>query len=283
VGGAGRAYSTICFSAARMSSRSSRANPPFARMPACSTGVKVRVRAVNRLSQISTLGTLIRKARAGNGAAAEALELLFLRYQKAVYQYACSLLHDANEATEVCSAFAHKLHTRQLTTAAENVGSFRQLLKKTVHDLAMSRLRKDPGKAPRLLPDEEPAGGNVFDSEWGELCLQDAWDLLEEGEMEQPYPRALPYYTVLRLQADNRGASLEDLVRLLSRSLGEEVTAEQFRQWRAEARLRFAHYLLEVLEQELGDEGQGNVVTELKELGLYNYCKSALESRGLVP
>jgi DNA-directed RNA polymerase specialized sigma24 family protein len=250
-------------------------------MLACSAGTEDRAFAVNRLSQISTLGSLVRKARSGSG---EALESLFVRYRKAVLQYASSLLHDANEAEEVCTEFANKLNARQLGVTVGEMGSFRKFIKQTTYSLAMNRLRQHHRQGGRFLLDEGfPGDGRVFDEEWGRPCLDDAWSLLEEGELEKPYPQSPPYHSVLSLRAENGDASYEDLAKLLSQILSEAITAEQYRLWLHSARAQFAEHLLKVLEQELGDSCQGDLVTELKDLGLYNYCKSALESRRLVP
>jgi RNA polymerase sigma-70 factor (ECF subfamily) len=86
-----------------------------------------------------------------------------------------------------------------------------------------------------------------------------------------------PCYTVLRLRADFPTLRSPELAEKLSERLGRPITAVAVRQSLHRARDRFADFLLDEIRHSLDDPTPDRLEEELRDLGLYDYCRPALD------
>src|SRR5262249_31180178 len=142
------------------------------------------------------------------------------------------------------------------------------------------RRRRQPFPLPPDLPEPE-AESTASDSEqafltsWRDDLLARSWAGLAE------YERATgrPLYAVLRCRADNPEWSSEQLAEEIGGRRGKALTAAGVRQTLHRAREKFADLLLEEVAHSLESPTTEHLEEELIDLGLIDYCRSALERR----
>jgi RNA polymerase sigma-70 factor (ECF subfamily) len=239
-----------------------------------------------RLSQISTLWSLVCRANEGPAETANAArQQLLERYGGAVRRYLRKVLHDPDAADEVFQEFALQLVHGDLRGANPQRGRFRNFVKGTLFHL-IADYRKQQRKWPGPLP---AAGATLADDaegvepdprfmeSWGDELLAHAWAALAatEGGTGQPY------YAVLRFRADHPEMRAPQMAEQLAAQLSRPFTAAGIRQVLHRARERFADLLLDEVTHSLENPGAEQVEEELVELGLLDYCRPALERRAL--
>jgi len=85
---------------------------------------------------------------------------------------------------------------------------------------------------------------------------------------------------VLRLRAESpKELRSEKLAEMLSEQFKKPVTAAAARQMLHRAREKYADLLVEEIAGTVGDPSGDHIQEELIELGLYEYCRAALERR----
>src|SRR5262249_6595172 len=141
-------------------------------------------------------------------------------------------------------------------------------------------------REPGLMPPDAPEPGSdcslvaereeAFLASWRDELLARAWSALQAQEKEQ----GQPFYTVLRFRADNPDLSSAQIAEQLSGPLGKPLTAAGVRKTLERARDRFADFLLDEIAQALDVPSRERLEEELIDLGLLEYCKSALDRRG---
>ncbi len=238
-----------------------------------------------RLSLISTHWSLLNQAhQQGDDAARAALHRLLERYGGAVRRYLLGALRDVDAADELFQDFACRLLNGSLRGANPERGRFRDYLKGVLSHLAADHHRRAKRRLPPL-PNEfaEPAADGTltpeadvaFRESWRDELLARAWQALEEVERTT----AKPFHAVLRLRADHPELHSPELAERLSAQLGKPVTAVGVRQLLHRARERFADLLLEEVWVTLVSPTLADLNEELRELGLLDYCRPALERR----
>src|SRR5262249_41363304 len=126
----------------------------------------------------------------------------------------------------------------------------------------------------------EPAAQleSTFDSDrqflnaWQADLLSRTWDALAEEEKKT----GRPMHTVLHFRAGNPDMRSAQMAEQLSGRLGKDVSADWVRKWLQLAREKFAELLLVEVQASLRDPTPDLVEQELIDLGLLEYCKSAL-------
>jgi RNA polymerase sigma-70 factor (ECF subfamily) len=234
----------------------------------------------HRLSRIQTQWTLLLQ-----GQAAPFAQQLLLRYYGAAYRYLLGILRDPNAAEELTQEFAVRFLRGDFQRADPGRGRFRDFLKTALRHLAIDHCRRQ-AKAPESLPPggAEAAGGvaaevedldSPFLDRWREELLARAWEELAKVEAET----GQPYHTVLRCKTERPEARSAQVAERLSAELGKAFTAEGIRQLLHRARGRFADLLLDEVAHSLQTTDTGKIGQELIDLGLLDYCKSALSRR----
>jgi RNA polymerase sigma-70 factor (ECF subfamily) len=239
-----------------------------------------------RLSLIPTLWSLVHRAHHGPAEAAHsARRQLLERYGGAVQRYLRKLLHDPDAAQEVFQEFALQLVHGDLRGADPQRGRFRNFVKGTLFHLVADyhkRQREWPGPLPAngaalAANPEEGEPDRLFVESWCEELLARAWAALAEVEATT----GQPFYAVLRFRADHPEMRSPQLAQALTARLGRPFTAAGVRQTLHRARQKFADHLLDEVTHALEHPTAEQLEEELVAVGLIDYCKPALERRGL--
>jgi RNA polymerase sigma-70 factor (ECF subfamily) len=238
-----------------------------------------------RLSRINTLWTAVLQANLNGTSAAEAQNTLLERYGGAVRRYLLGATRDSEAAAELFQEFAVLFLRGGLRGADPGRGRFRDYVKGVLFHLSADHHKKarrrglsfgSAGFEPAVEPDAERE--QAFLTSWRDELLARAWAALEE--MEQTTGQ--PFFTVLRFKADNPEASSQEMAERLSRQWGKKLTAAGVRQTLHRARAKFADFLLDEIAHALAEPTAVAIEEELRELGLLEHCRPALERRGAV-
>jgi RNA polymerase sigma-70 factor (ECF subfamily) len=241
--------------------------------------------ADQRLSLISTPWSLVCRAHEGSiGEVKAARQHLLERYGGAVSRYLGKVLRNPDAAAEVFQEFALQLVHGKLHKANPQRGRFRNFVKGTLFHL-IADFRHEQRKWPEPLPKDgaelaaKPQDADAdrsFVESWCDELLARAWGALAEVEAAT----GQPYHAVLRFRADHPEMRSPELAEQLSDQLGRPFTAVGIRQILHRAREKFAELLLEEVAHSLENPTAEQLVEELVELGLLDYCLPALQRRG---
>lgn len=239
-----------------------------------------------RLSQITTLWTLVRRATPDSaGAAREAQQQLIERYAGAIKRYLLGALHHADTADELFQEFAYRFLKGGLGGADPERGRFRNYVKGVLYHLVADHHKRRQRQPVALTPDcPEPADDEEtlshldrdFLNSWRDEILARAWSALEEVEKKS----GQPYYTVLRFRVANAELPSPLMADQLGTQLGRKVTAVGVRQTLHRAREKFAELVLDEVIHSLDHPTADHLEQELIDLGLMSYCQPALQKRG---
>jgi RNA polymerase sigma factor (sigma-70 family) len=239
------------------------------------------------LSQISTLWMIVSQARGRprdpSVLADDARKQLLERYGGAVRRYLLGALHNPHDAEELAQEFALRFLRGELNRADPDRGRFRDYVKGVLFHLVADHHRRQrraglqplPAGALELqaLADKQAHPDRAFADAWREQLLHDAWAALADFQRES----GKPFYDVLRLRADNPALRSPEMARRLGAQFDKPVTADWVRQTLHRARDRFADFLIQRVAQTLKDPRQETIEDELIDLGLLNYCRTALK------
>jgi RNA polymerase sigma-70 factor (ECF subfamily) len=238
------------------------------------------------LSLISTLWSLVFQAHKGPPEEARlARQQLLERYGGAVQRHLRKVLHDPNAADEIVQEFAIQLVHGDLRGADPHRGRFRNFVKGTLYHL-ISDYRKKQRRWPGPLPgsgdtiadaSEQVDSDRQFVESWRDELLARAWAALAKTETR----KGQPYYAVLRFRVNHPHLKSPQLASQLAVLLDRPLTAVGIRQLLHRARETFADLLLDEVTQSLENPTPELLLEELVELGLFDYCKPALERREL--
>jgi RNA polymerase sigma-70 factor (ECF subfamily) len=235
-----------------------------------------------RLSRISTMWTMLRRAHEGsNDAALSARQELMQRYCGAVYRYLLSAVRDPHAAEDLTQEFALRFIRGRFEGADPARGRFRDYVKRSLFNL-VDDYRRQQKKEPRALalelnepaaPDQDQAElDKVFINTWRQELLARAWQALAKVQQET----GQPYYAVLRLRVEHPDLHSPEMAKQLSTTLGKRVTAAAVRQLLHRSREKFAAALVEETRHSLGPAAREQLEEELAELNLLKYCRNAV-------
>lgn len=231
-----------------------------------------------RLSQISTVWSVVRQAHEGPPEAMSAAQTRLLEhYGEAVHRYLLRAVGDPTAADDLTQEFALSLVRGKFHRANPEHGRFRNYVKTVLFHL-VSSYRKRRHRDPHALTNDNPPMADLasppdsesaeFDEDWRQTLLARAWNHLSETK---PI-----YHAVLYLRASNPELSSTEMAEQLSTQLGKTLTAESVRQSLRRARVAFAELLIEEVAQSLDAPSKEQVEDELADLRLLSYCQSAL-------
>jgi RNA polymerase sigma-70 factor (ECF subfamily) len=232
-----------------------------------------------RLSDISTIWSVLRLAHEGTPTAASAAQQLLLeRYRTAVYRYLRQAVGDPATAEDLTQEWALALVRGEFRQADPQRGRFRNYVKGVLFHL-VSRHRKNQARVPQpmggdstpwqAIPDPSPDADAAFNESWRQELLARTWKALEDV---QPTLAA-----VLRFRATHQEMRSPQMAEALSARLGKPVTADWVRQTLHRARDSFADLLLVEAARSLDAPTVEALEEELRELNLLEYCKPALQ------
>jgi RNA polymerase sigma-70 factor (ECF subfamily) len=231
-----------------------------------------------RLSDISTVWSVLRQAHAGSAeAVAAAQQLLLQRYGGAVRRYLLAALRDPDAADDLTQEFALCLVRGEFRRAEPGRGRFRNSVKAVLFHLVSRHRKRQRSRAQPLPPDAPELAGvpappegadGAFRDAWREQLLARAWEALAAA---QP-----TYFAALRCRASHARLPSPRLAEHLSRATGKPFTADGARQALHRARAKFAELLLDEVAQSLEAPTAEEVEQELRDLDLLAYCQTAL-------
>jgi RNA polymerase sigma factor (sigma-70 family) len=241
-----------------------------------------------RLSRIKTRWSMLFQAHQGQGSAAQQARcVLLLRYYGAVYRYLLGVLRDPAAAEERTQDFAVRFLAGAFSGADPERGRFRDYLKTALRNLAhkhweAQKREKDQGPQPlaeeaeMAAPASDPAEEDrAFVLAWREELLARTWKALRRVQEET----GTPCHTVLHLRTEQPHLHSAQLAEQLAPHLGKVLSEGAVHQAVKRARDRFADLLLDEVSHSLGAPLLAELEQELIELGLLEYCKSALRRR----
>ncbi len=237
----------------------------------------------DRLSQIETLWSVVRKAHDGQASAArDAQRLLLEQYGNAIRRYLVTKLRDQAAADDVYQDFAIKLVRGEFHKAAPERGRFRTFLRtilyRQVADYYRARKRQNAVQLDEQLFDpaaesDNEARDEQFAEVWRDEMLKKAWDGLYDLENNT----GKPWYTVLQLRVQNPEHRSARLASALSEQLDKPITSANVRVLLHRAREKFSVLLIETIADSLNSTAWDEIEEELADLQLLEYCHAALE------
>lgn len=222
----------------------------------------------SRLDQISTRWHVVRDPAQ-----------FLLRYGMAVRRYLGALLKNPDDVDEVLQDFLARGIERGFVRTEALRGRFRDYLKATVRNAALSHLRKHKPVQGELAllelaaPDAEPGADRQWEAEWRKCVLERAWQGLESHERRAP---GNLHHTVLRLTVEHPDEDSKGLAERASQLAGKPLRADAFRKQVSRARRLFAELLITEVGQTLDEATPEQVEEELADLGLMEYVKDFL-------
>jgi RNA polymerase sigma-70 factor (ECF subfamily) len=240
----------------------------------------------SRLSRIDTIWTLLRDAHAGSESAERPAQLaLIQRYQNAVYRYLLGAVRNPDVADDLFQEFAVRCLKGAFGRADPQRGRFRDYLKTTLIHLVSDYRQRQARQMRPLDTGLEPAGFAETPDEadlqflagWRDTVLEHAWTALSAAE-QQGGP---PYYSVLKFRAEHPEAASADMACRLSEQLHppQPFTDTGIRKTLQRARAQFADLVVSEVEQSLSQPTLDELEQELIDLGLLDYCRSAIARR----
>jgi RNA polymerase sigma-70 factor (ECF subfamily) len=235
--------------------------------------------AEQHLSHISTLWTLVYKAHCGQQEAVTAAQrVLMERYGGAVQRYLRAALRDADAADELFQEFCLRFLRGDFRRADPERGRFRSFVKTALFHLVVDHQKR---RAPQSLAGHEPAWTpppvsdveREFLASWRAELMDRAWLGLAEIE----HRSGQPYFTVLRARTEQPLLSSSALAREVGGRLGKTYTVAGVRQALHRARTKFTELVLLEVTQSLEAPSAEALEQELLDLGLLEYCRTALD------
>lgn len=225
-----------------------------------------------RLSRITTLWTLHRKAHTPDASTAARGELLH-HYRVAAYRYVLAMVRDRDIADDLAQDFALRFLRGDFRQADPGRGRFRDYLRTALRHLVADyqRIRK---ASPGPIASDPAAPGEAeetFHAAWREELLERAWAALA---VDQPTG-----HDVLKLRVEEPELTSAQMAERLSTRLGRPFTSDGVRKALQRAHERFGDALLAEVAATLEGPTSDDLEAELQELGLLRYCRSALSRR----
>lgn len=204
-----------------------------------------------------------------------------MRYAPAIRRYLSAIVRDPHDLDDVAQEFLLNVVRRGLVSEGEVRGRFRDYLKASIRNAALSHLRKrraplasDADLASLAAPDTGAAEREWVD-EWRTTLLGQAMEKLEEHERRAPDGRL---HTVLCLARDHPDADSPTLAALAAERTGKPMTPEAFRKQLSRARGLLANLLVDEVRKTLEDPSQDLIDDELAALGLQGMVGPYLSS-----
>ncbi len=233
----------------------------------------------SRLDCVSTHWTMVYRAHGHNVKKAQAARFELLhRYRGAVYRYLLAVVRNPDVAEELSQQFAVKFLKGEFHKADPGRGRFRDYVKTALVNL-VRRHYKDQANAPGPLPDEvkdsawdPPTDEQVeteFVRQWRTEVMDQTWNALSE---ERPV-----YHDLLRLRVDEPNLTSREIAERYTAQFSKPMTPANVRKTLERAHAKFADLLIREIALSLEQPSREWIRTELKELDLLKYCRSAIE------
>ncbi len=204
-----------------------------------------------------------------------------IRYAASVRSYLEALLKNLQEADDVSQEFFLSVVANGFVRANADRGRFRDYLKISVHNAAMSHLRRkrqQPGLIDASVMQFVTAAPDLSEEEawlanWRQCLLDRVWRAIESHEHSAPESL---YHTVLRQSVDHPEADSTQLADRVSSQIGRPLRADAFRKQLSRSRRMFAELLVKEVAETLENATPELVEDELRETGLLHFIQPFL-------
>ena len=238
----------------------------------------------DRLSQISTLWTALRRAHGGGDDDDDRRLLagLIERYHTAAYRYLVATARNPDVAADLFQEFAVRFLRGDFRRASPDRGRFRDYLRTVLLNLVRARPFARP--AAELDPNRLPAADvantadDVFLAHWRKTLLDCAWESLQTTEQAG----GPPYYTALRARGEQPDVPSADLAAWLTNRLkpSEPFTDAGVRKLLQRGRELLTDLLVAEVAASVPTRDRERLAQELIDLGFFAYCRKALDRWG---
>ncbi len=232
------------------------------------------------LGQISTLWSVVLRAKGGAQIPTEEVARFFSRYQGAVYRYFLT----ATRLTEVAEDLAQDFAVRFLRGDFSNVhpdrGRFRDFLRVSLANQLRDYQRRQRVRAVNEPLKEEPVDHNAldmgsFNENWREEILAQTWTALEHHQEKT----GQMFFLALKLKAVESDRSSANLARIYSEQIQVETSDDAFRKILQRSRRKFGELLLNIVSETLAVPTREELQHELAELKLLSFCDILLNEQ----
>lgn len=198
-----------------------------------------------------------------------------VRYGAAIIAYLTALLCDRDSAEEVLQEFLVRLVERGLPDRMPDRGRFRDYLKVTIRNAAITEIRKQRVRQSADVDIESlswiaDADAN-WTTEWRSCLLDSAWRKLEQHQRKSSGNFA---YSCLKISVDFPDNDSNRLAERLSESTGVATSATAFRKQLSRARKRFSELIRNEIANTLDEPTAEFIDAEIAELGLRPFIPS---------
>jgi RNA polymerase sigma factor (sigma-70 family) len=223
-----------------------------------------------RLDRISTHMTTLQDA-----------ERFVMRYGRAIRGYVTAILRDPAEAEEVVQELILGLLRRGGAATWPGAGRFRDYLKASARNAAVSYLRKKGRQqAAELLADVHPdpdstdaAADRAMVAAWQACVLDKVFRELDAHERRSPGNLC---HTALKVYTEHPQEDSPRLAAIVAARTGRPLTAEAFRKQVSRAKRLAAEFILLEVAAGIVPATAESVEAELHELGLWPYVRDYL-------
>jgi RNA polymerase sigma factor (sigma-70 family) len=223
-----------------------------------------------RLDRISTHMTTLQDA-----------ERFVLRYGRAIRGYVAAILRDQSEAEEVVQELVLGLLRRGGASTWPGAGRFRDYLKASARNAAITFLRKKGRTgAGELIADAFPdpgstdaAANRAMIAAWQACILDKVFRELDAHERRSPGNLC---HTALKVYTEHPNEDSPQHAAIVSAKIGRHLTAEAFRKQVSRAKRLAAEFILLEVAAGIVPAAPESVEAELHELGLWHYVRDYL-------
>lgn len=230
------------------------------------------------LSQISTLWTMLLRAHdTPADAARSARHALLERYGRAAYRYLLGAVRDPEAAQDLAQELAVRFMRGDFHRVAPGLGRFRDYLKTALIHLVTDYRRSQQRQPRPLMHDTVAPAVDVPDDEavilagWRAELLDRTWEALAAKHATG--------HAALLVRVEQPELTSAAIADQLKDQLDKPMTAAAVRKALERAHEQFADLLVEEVARSLDLPAPDQLESELQELDLLRYCRSALARR----
>ena len=234
------------------------------------------------LAQISTVWSVVIRARDGAGVSEAELASFFAAYHGAVYRYFLTATGRSDVAEDLTQDFALRFIKGDFRRVHPESGRFRDFLSVALANQLRDFYRRQSLRKGTPLPEEtlDPKcemDTAEFEVHWRDELLAQTWLALEHHQQTT----GEPYHTALRLKASESNLTSALLAEKYSEQTGVPMSDAAFRKLLQRARDRFGEILIQIVAGTLAVQTREELERELVERQLHSYCKSRLTRTSL--
>jgi RNA polymerase sigma-70 factor (ECF subfamily) len=204
-----------------------------------------------------------------------------LRYAPAIRGYLVALLKNQHDAEDLAQQFLLRVVEHGFTRVQLKGGRFRDYLKASVRNAALSFLQRQHGRQANRadlsqVADEQPDPQDAdrqWIRAWRKCLLNRAMQALEMLQRQAPGNLC---HTVLQVAMEHPQENSQALAAHTSQRIGRPLRPEAYRQQLSRARRRLAQLLVNQVAQSLEQPPPEQVIEELIALDLLRYVRDFL-------